>query len=233
MAFGEDQGDRGQHCQQPVGQLGSARDAVRRVVVAQLAFGANDPLRHRRLGHQERTSDLRGLEPAEQAERERDLCVRGECRVAAQEHQAELVVGDDIDEGVEVEEFGSVVRFHVVGVLHPVGGEIAIGARRFAAQPVDRPVAGGGGDPSARVGWHASDRPAFGGDRKCLGDRVLGEVDVAEDADQGGSATPDLAPEDGSEVLSHPGTDEPRQDPRTPRRTCGPSRARRRSRQPR
>ena len=114
-----------------VGQLGGGRDAVGGVVVAQLALGPHDPLRHRRLRHQERRGDLRRVEPSQQAERERDLRVGGERRVAAEEHQAELVVGDDVDEGVEVVALGWVVGFHVVPVVEPVGGAVAVGAGRL------------------------------------------------------------------------------------------------------
>ena len=105
---------------QPVGQLGGARDAVGRVVVAQLALGPHDPLGERRLGDEEGAGDLGGVEPAEQPQRERDLGVGGERGMAAQEHQPELVVGDDVDEVVEVVELGVVVGFHVVG--RGVGG---------------------------------------------------------------------------------------------------------------
>ena len=57
---------------------------------------------------------------------ERDLRVDPERRMAAQEHEPELVVGDDVDEGVEVGELGAVVGFHGLGV-EPVGGEVAVG----------------------------------------------------------------------------------------------------------
>ena len=47
------------------------------------------------------------------------------------------------------------------------------------------------------------DRPPLGGDRERLRDRVLGEVDVAEDADQGGGAAAGLAPEHDVELGAH------------------------------
>ena len=91
---------------QAVGELGAAGHAVRRVVVAQLALGPHDALRHRRLRHEEGSGDLGGVEPAEQAQRERHLHVGRQRRVAAQEHEAQLVVGDDVDELVEVLQLG-------------------------------------------------------------------------------------------------------------------------------
>ena len=100
-------------------------------------------------------------------------------------------------------ELRSVVGFHVTGLVESVGGEVALGAGRLAPQPVDRPVAGGGRDPAARVRRHARLRPALGRDRERLGHRVLGEVDVAEDTDQRRGAAAGLAPEDGGQVLAH------------------------------
>ena len=53
-----------------------------------------------------------------------------------------------------------------------------------AAQPVDRPVARGRRDPRPGVGGHAAVRPGLErGDERVL-DGLLGEVEVAEDADQ-------------------------------------------------
>ena len=54
------------------------------------------------------------VEPAEQPQGERDLGVGAQGRVAAQEHEPQLIVGDDVDEIVEPVEFGIVVRFHAV-----------------------------------------------------------------------------------------------------------------------
>jgi hypothetical protein len=67
---------------------------------------------------------------------------------------------------------------------------------RLAAQPVDGMVAGGRGDPAARVGRHALARPPAQGDRERLLHGVLGEVDVTEDPDQGGHRLAGLLAED-------------------------------------
>ena len=90
----------------------------------QLAFGPDDPLGQRRLRDQERPGDLGGVEAAEEPQGEGDLGVGGQGGVAAQEHEPQLVVRDDIDEAVEVVEVGVVVRFHGVGsrVGGPPGG---------------------------------------------------------------------------------------------------------------
>ena len=85
----------------------------------------------------------------------------------------------------------------------------------------------------ADPGNEAGDGPPLGGNREGLGDRVLGEIDVAEDADHRGGAATGFSPEHGIEVVTHPGTGEPRPDPRRRRRPCGPSRGRRRDPAPR
>ena len=73
-------------------QLGVGGHPVRDVGVADLLLGPHDALGHRRLGHEEGVGDLGRLEPAEQAQRERDLGRRGQRRVAAREDQAQPVV---------------------------------------------------------------------------------------------------------------------------------------------
>jgi hypothetical protein len=59
--------------------------------------------------------------------------------VTAQEHEAELVVGFDVDEAIQVVELAAVVGFHVV--VESVGGEVPVGLGGFAAEPIDGPVA--------------------------------------------------------------------------------------------
>ena len=55
----------------------------------------------------------------------------------------------------------------------------------LAAEPVDRPVARGGHEPGSGICRDAVPRPALERDRNRLLKGVLGEVEVAEDADQG------------------------------------------------
>jgi hypothetical protein len=70
------------------------------------------------------------------------------------------------------------------------------GERALAADPVDRPVARGGVQPAARVGRNPFGRPALRGDRERVLGGILGEVEVAEEADQVGDDTPPLVAED-------------------------------------
>ena len=122
VALGVDEVHGGEHRVQAVGELGAAGHAVGGVVVAQLALGPDDALGERRLGDEEGPGDLGRVEPAEQPQRQRDLGVGGERRVAAQEHQSELVVGDDVDEGVEVVELGVVIGSGSMSSRRGAGG---------------------------------------------------------------------------------------------------------------
>ena len=65
----------------------------------------------------------------------------------------------------------------------------------FAPQAIDRLVARNARDPGARVVRHAVGRPALQGDHEGLLHRLLGQVEVAEDADQARDRPPGLVPE--------------------------------------
>ena len=87
---------------------------------------------------------------------------------------------------------GKVVVVH--GVLHRLGHVEQPGLRgqrAVAADAVDGPVARRRDEPGAGVGGHAVARPALGRDREGLLRGFLGEVEVAEEADQRGE---DAAP---------------------------------------
>jgi hypothetical protein len=66
----------------------------------------------------------------------------------------------------------------------------------LAPDPVDRPVARRRDEPDTRVRGDPVARPALGGDRKGLLRGFLGEVEVAEEADQRGQDTAPLVAED-------------------------------------
>jgi len=70
-------------------------------------------------------------------------------------------------------------------------GECAI-----AADPVDRAIAGGGHQPGARVVRRPVAGPALGGDREGFLGSFLGEIEVAEEADQAGEDAAPLVAED-------------------------------------
>ena len=133
VALVEDQVDDGEHRGQPVGQQVSRRDAERDAGVADLALRANEPLRHRRLGDEERTRDLVGRQAAERAQRQGDLRVERERGMAAREDELEALVGEG----------GLVHRSPAHGFRCDRQQVRLRDERPVAADAVDRPVARG------------------------------------------------------------------------------------------
>src|SRR6202044_3453844 len=139
--------------------------------VADPAFCPYEPLRHHRQWPEERSRDIRGRETAQEPQRERDLRGWREGRMAAGEDETELIVT------------------HGALLGRPGGGmQVGLGmarvARRFSTKHVDGAVARGGDDPSRRAWGHPGLWPSVerGGERVLH--RLLGEIDVPEDADE-------------------------------------------------
>ena len=185
VALVEDQVDGGEHRRQPVRQLLLLGHAVGDAGVGDLALGAHEPLRHRGLGHEERARDLRHRQAAERPQRQRHARLGGERRVAAGEHQPQPVVGHlvgrlrrrapraraSFSSSTRSRRRRSIARLRAVVVIH------APGLR---------------GTPSR---GQRSER-----DDPRLLHRLLGEVEVAEDADERGDRPPRLAPEQAVDV---------------------------------
>ena len=187
----EDEIDRREHGAQPLRQQVLGRHAQGNAGVADLALRAHEPLRERRLGDDERPRDLRRRQPADEAQRQRDLCVGGERRMAAREDQLEPFVGND--------------RLLVLGQLERAGEQLRLARERLLApDPVDRAVARGRDDPRARVRGRPVSRPALGGADEGVLYRVLGEVEIAEDAAEDRDAARTLVPVGAGEVVYAP-----------------------------
>jgi len=145
---------------------------------------AHEPLRHRRLRHEERARDLVRRQSAQRSQRERDLGIERKGRVAAGEDELKALVGD---------------RRVAHGVLHGVRNLEQPGLlreRAIAPDTVDRPIPRGGDEPRARVVGPAVARPPLGGRRERLLDGFLGELEVAKEADQGREDSSPLVAED-------------------------------------
>jgi hypothetical protein len=71
-----------------------------------------------------------------------------------------------------------------------------LGEFPLAPDTVDRAVARGGDEPGAGVARRAIARPALGRDRKGLLGGLLGEVEIAEKADQAGEYAAPFVAED-------------------------------------
>ena len=184
VALVEDEVDHREDGDQPVGQQVRRRHAERDACRLDLRLRAHEPLRHRRVRQEERARDLLGRQAAERAQRQRHLRVERERRVAAGEEQLEPLVGERR-------------LVHVVfdGLVDPQQLRL-LGQRPLAADAVDGAVARGHGEPGARVVGHAVARPALGGDRERLLGGFLGEIEVAEEADQVGEDATPLVAED-------------------------------------
>ena len=89
----EDQVDDREHGGQPVGQDVVGRHPERDAGGGDLALGPHEALGHRRLRDEERAGDLAGVEAAQRPQRERDLGLGRERRMAAREDQLEPLVG--------------------------------------------------------------------------------------------------------------------------------------------
>ena len=174
IALVEHEIDHAQHAVEPLGQLRRLRDLIRNAGVADFCLRPHDALRERGRGAQERLRDLFGGEPADLAQRERDLRVRRERRVAAREDQTQPVVFDRF-----------VARRRFVGdrldLVDPVLERVEA---RAPADAVDRLETPGGYEPGARVRGHAFARPLLERRPERLVKRFLGDVEIAEQPDE-------------------------------------------------
>ena len=108
--------------------------------------------------------------------------------MAAGEDQAQAVVGHR-----------ALLGRRVAGV-HERGLGVAVVARGLAAQAVDGPVARRGDDPAGGRRGQSVLRPPPRGHGEGVLDRLLGDVEVAEDAVQDGDGTAVLLTEDPLDV---------------------------------
>ena len=172
VALVEDQVDDGKHRDEPVGQQVIGRHAERDAGRLDLALRTREALAHRRFRHEERACDLVGGQAAEGAQGERDLRLDRQRRMAAHEDQLEPLVGER--RGCHR------LLLRLRGEQPRLRGEDAI-----ASDAIDSPVPRGAHEPRAGVRRHAVTRPSLRCDGEGLLCGFLGEIDVAEEADQG------------------------------------------------
>ena len=143
-------------------------------------FRSNDPLGHRARGGQIGVRNLLGCQAAHFPERERDLRVRRERRVAAREDEPKAIVFERfilernrLDRGLELtRQFGD----RGIETSAP-------------AQDVDRLETTGRDEPRERVARQPVARPTLDRSRECFVQRLLGEVEVADQANERGQHT--------------------------------------------
>ena len=152
-----------------------------------LALGADEPLLHGRLRDEEGARDLGRAETAEGTQGERDARLGRQRRMAAGEDQPKPVVGNgavlDLVLLVAVRRHQRLELPHLV--LEPM----------CPPDAVDRLVAGSRRDPGAGVARHTTLGPDLERDEERILHRFLGEVEVADDADERRDRPPRFLPE--------------------------------------
>jgi hypothetical protein len=93
-----------------------------------------------------------------------------------------------------------VLDLRVLDLIHGRLGSLEqprlLGQGALAPESVDCPVAGGCEQPADRVRRNPIALPTLGGDRECLLSGLLGEVEVAKEADQRGKYPAPMVAED-------------------------------------
>ena len=181
VPFVEHQIDHVENRVQAARQVGARRHLIRNARVTDLRLGADDPLRDGRRNSKKRPRDFLGGEAAHLAERERDLRIGRKGRMAAGEDEAQPIVLDAVV--FEVFELRSAARPRLELLGEPRERRLEPGT---AADGVDRLEPAGRNEPRPRVVRHAVLRPAFHRGRERVVKRLLGEVEIAEQANQGG-----------------------------------------------
>ena len=177
-----------------------------------------------RLRHEVRRRDLGGREPADQAQGQRDLGVAVERRVAAQQHQPQLLVGDVHLARVLLDQ--AAVGRGLGRLDHVVRRRVGAAARgRRTPDPVDGLAAGDRQQPGRRVVGDAVRRPGAHRLEQGVLDGLVREVEVAERPARMASTRPlssRASRVSASSTLTRPdGT-----SPAAPRRRPGPASSR-------
>jgi hypothetical protein len=184
VALVEDQVDDGENGVEAFAQQVNRRHSERNRRCSDLSLGSHQPLRHRALRYQEGTGDLVGAEPAEGAQGERNLRLARERRVTAGEDELQTLIRKR-----------RALHRHLSRIARDEQAELGREGP-VAADAVRRPVPGRRHQPGARVAGGAVAWPSVGGQRERLLRGFLGEVEVAEEADQGGQDAAPLLAED-------------------------------------
>ena len=186
----EDQVDHREHGREPLRQRLLPGHGERDPGAADLRLGPRQPPLHRLGRDEERRRDLLGREPAERAQRQRHLRLARQRGMAAREQQLQAFVGDH-----------RLLPHHGLREQRELRRE-----HLLAPEPVDRAPPRHRHQPRARIARRAVARPALGGERERVLDGLLGELEVAEQADQRGQDAPPLVAEGALDQRRNPRT---------------------------
>jgi hypothetical protein len=179
----EDEIDDGHHRLESLGQVRLIRDAVGDAGSADLLLGPHQALGHRRRRDQEGAGDLLGGEASQRAQGQRHLRLQRQRRVAAGEDQAQAIV----------HRRGFLGR--LVGIQSRQLHVLALG-HRLMAQLIGGLVPRRPDQPGPRVLRLPLARPLPQGRLPGRRQRVLGPVEVAQQADERGQDPATLLLED-------------------------------------
>ena len=182
VAFVEHQVDHAERAREPLGQFVRRRHLVGDAGIADFCLRAHDALRQRGSRAQECLRDGFRREAADLAQGERHLRIRRQCRMATRENEAQPVVLDA---------FGVPWRRRLVGDAFDLFGDIVERVElRAPADAVDGLEPAGRHEPCARIRRHAIARPLLERRTERVGQRLFGEIEVAEQANQRGEDAP-------------------------------------------
>ena len=185
IAFGEDEIDHRQHAAQPRLERIAVGHLVGNAGEPDLLLGTDEALAHRVLAHDKGPRHLRRRQGANGSQRQRDLNLGCERGMAAGEDQPQHVV---VEHGVV-----ALVGRNVGVEQHFMGQRgLLVAKRDLPANAVDRLVAPDIDQPRPRIGRRFSAWPALQCRRKGLLQYVLGEIEIADEADQRGQRPPRL-----------------------------------------
>ena len=195
IALVEHEVDDVEHRVEPLRKLRSLGHLIRKARVANLRLGANDPLRDGGGAHEKGPRDFLGGEPAHFTQRERDAGIRRERGMAAREDQAQPIVLDR----------GRVFGRRMVDARLELRGQRDQRAIESppSAQGVDGFEAARGHEPRHRIGRHALRGPLLDGRDERVVQRLLGQVEVPEEANEGGEHAPRVGAIDGLDECLH------------------------------
>jgi hypothetical protein len=179
---------------EPLGQLLARRHLIRNVRIADLSLGADDALRERRRRNEKGARDFLGFQTAHLAQRQRNAGVGAQRRMAAGENQPEPIVLH----GLLVDVLG---RHAALDLLGDAGHRRV--EPRAAPQPIDRLEAAGRDEPRARIVGKAVLWPAVERRGEGVVHRLLGEIEIAKEADEGREHTARVAAIDRFDRFAH------------------------------
>ena len=146
-------------------------------------------------GTRKARGDLGRGQAAEGAQRQRHACLGRQRRVAAGEDEPQAVIGDTRLAGCAVDAAHAAAG-RIVKLGESTQQPFLLDQASVPAQPVDGLVARGGDDPAAWVVGYPEARPALDGHHERVLDGFLGQIEVAQHADETGDRTALLLTED-------------------------------------